>query len=165
MKIKKLFDKKYWWFYLIFAIGIFLRAISLNYPLINDESGWTKWLFSSPYVLRIGHPPLSIMFFRSFLTLTGVSPLNFRLIPFIFFFVNSYLIYLLAKDLGKKVIMISLSIYAICWWGFLSSLMIDQDNTIMTALFLLSFYFYKTYCPLNPFSFNKINASFSLLFK
>ncbi|KND46804.1 MAG: hypothetical protein AB201_03395 [Parcubacteria bacterium C7867-006] len=137
MNLVKL-SKKDWiiWFSVI-TLFIGLHLFGLRSPYHQDEYKWV--LYSHPEIITPGtvpHPPLTEFIYTRLGPIVG--DYNFRTIPFIFGFLNIFLLFYLVKYLyDKKTAYIAITIFTLSFYSLLASLMVDVDGAVMPFFFLI----------------------------
>jgi hypothetical protein len=129
----------------IALIFIALRLPGIHLPLHQDEYKWP--ILVNPALTTPGgvpHPPLSEFIYRTAGKLVGYD--NFRLVPFLFGFLNLILIYFVVRrrySLGAA--QWSALFFTISYYSILASLMVDTDGQILPFFFLSVLWFYDSF--------------------
>jgi len=149
MEIKKLFKENVL-LISIFILFIVTRFFNLNKYLWYNESAWAAEinLFNVfPYEHHyIPHMPGSLIFYKLFTSIFGLSTMSMRLVPIIFSISIFFLIYQFAKKyFNKDIALLSCFVYTVSFYAFISSIQVDMDGAILSFFISLTmFIFYDT---------------------
>tara|TARA_Y100000310_G_scaffold172911_1_gene173013 strand:- start:6096 stop:7718 length:1623 start_codon:yes stop_codon:yes gene_type:complete len=139
---------------ILLLLSILLRIGGLGDALYQDESIWGYTIrdFSSyeDSTKFIPHPPLAIWMFRLINAPFEVNEFSMRLVPFLFGVLNIFLVYRLGKEFfGKKQATIAALLMGFSFWHYVASLQVDMEGSILTCLFIVTFWAYLKYTKTN----------------
>ena len=124
-------------FTLIILVFLGLHIFGVNLSYHQDEYKWIY--YSHPEIIPPGtvpHPPLTEFIYTTIGPLVGDD--NFRLIPFVFGFINLFLVFILAKIIfDKRTALWAAFLFATSFYSLLATLMVDVDGAVMPFFFLL----------------------------
>ncbi len=130
--------KEYIVFSLFVVLFVVLHLWGVSIPYHQDEYKWVFYThpeFTSSS--SIPHPPLTEFIYTKLGPMFGDN--NFRFIPFIFGFINLFLIFWLAQTIFKirKTTLWVTGLFTVSFFSLLATLMVDVDGAIMAFFFLL----------------------------
>ena len=149
---------------LIFLAVVFvaLHIFGLSQPYHQDEYKWP--IIVNPALTEPGgipHPPVGEFIYRQAGFLVGYD--NFRLVPFVFGFLNLFLLFYLSKTVfDTKTALWSVGLFVASFYSLLASLMVDTDGAVMPFFFLLALIGYFKLRE-NDFSFESKNYGWLFL--
>lgn len=130
----------------IATLFLALRLPGVYSPYHQDEYKWPIIVnLSLTEPGGIPHPPLGEAIYRTTFNLLGSN--NFRITPLVFGFANLFLIYFVVRRrYSEKAAQWSALFFTLSYYSVLASLMVDTDGQILPFFFLLSLWFYDSFC-------------------
>lgn len=120
------------------VLFILLHIPGLSQPYHQDEYKWP--IIVNPALTEPGgipHPPVGEFIYRQAGQIIGYD--NFRIVPFVFSFLNLFLLFYLSKTIfNPKTALWVVGLFTISFYSLLASLMVDTDGAIMPFFLLLS---------------------------
>jgi len=130
--------KEFVWLMFFVVLFVLLHLPGLSQPYHQDEYKWP--MIVNPALTEPGgipHPPVGEFIYRQAGQIIGYD--NFRVVPFIFGFLNLFLLFYLSKTIfNLRTALWVTGLFTISFYSLLASLMVDTDGAIMPFFFLLS---------------------------
>jgi 4-amino-4-deoxy-L-arabinose transferase-like glycosyltransferase len=137
MNLRFFRKKEFFWLVLLIVVFVMIRIPAIDSPLHQDEYKWP--IIVNPELTEPGgipHPPVGEFIYKTAGQTIGFD--NFRMVPFIFSFINIFLLFYLAKIIfGRKGALWTTLFFIISFYSVLASLMVDTDGAIIPFFFLL----------------------------
>lgn len=138
MNLSFLRKKEFLWLVCFGILFVILHIPGVSQPYHQDEYKWP--MIVNPTLTEPGgipHPPIGEFLYRQAGFLVGYD--NFRIVPFVFGFLNLFLLFYLSKTIfNSKTALWITGLFTISFYSLLASLMVDTDGAIIPFFLLLS---------------------------